>query len=63
MDSDSEKENYFSLYMKRKKNDSKKKPNFRSNKKIKNNWVSSQKIKEDNKNNIKLFLESSEKKK
>jgi len=62
MDSDSEKENYFSLYMKRKKNDSKKKPNFRSNKKIKNNWVSSQKIKEDNKNNIKLFLESSEKK-
>jgi len=63
MDSDSEKENYFSLYMKRKKNDSKKKSNFRSNKKIKNNCISSQKLKEDNnKNNIKLFLESSEKK-
>ena len=28
MDSDSEKENYFSLYMKRKKNDSKKKAKF-----------------------------------
>ena len=62
MDSDSEKENYFSLYMKRKKNDSKKKSNFRSNKKIKNNCISNQKLKEDNKNNIKLFLESSEKK-
>ena len=62
MDSDSDKENYFSLYMKRKKNDSKKKPNFRSNKKIKNNCISNPKIKEDNKNNIKLFLESSEKK-
>ena len=62
MDSDSEKENYFSLYIKRKKNDSKKKPNFRSNKKIKNNCISNPKLKEDNKNNIKLFLESSEKK-
>ena len=29
MDSDSDKENYFSLYMKKRKNDNKKKGNFR----------------------------------
>ena len=62
MDSDSEKENYFSIYMKRKKNDNKKKHNFLSNKKPKNSCASIQKLKEDNKKKIKLLLESSEKK-
>ena len=62
MDSDSEKENYFSLYMKRKINDSKIKTNFRSDKKTKNNCASIQKLKDDKKNNPKLLLESSEKK-
>ena len=62
MDSDSEKENYFSLYMKKKKNESKKKANFRSDKKSKNNCASIQKLKEDNKKNVKILLESSEKK-
>ena len=36
MDSDSDKENYFSLYMKKKKSDIQKKANFRSNKRFKN---------------------------
>ena len=62
MDSDSEKENYFSLYMKRRINDSKKKTNFRSDKKTKNNCASIQKLKEDKKINPKLLLESSDKK-
>ena len=62
MDSDSEKENYFSLFMKRKKKDCKKKENYGSNKKLKNDSSSLQKIKVDNKNKLKLLLESSEKK-
>ena len=68
MDSDSDKENYFSLYMKKKKNNINKKPNYRSNK-IKNQnhqnqCTSSQKFKDDIniKNTMKLLLESSEKK-
>ena len=61
MDSDSEKENYFSLYMKRKKNELKKQLNFRSDKKGKNNCASIQKLKENNKKNDKLLLENSEK--
>ena len=64
MDSDSDKENYFSLYMKKKKNDSQKKGNFRSNKRLKNKCASSQKLKDctNNKNSMKLLLESPEKK-
>ena len=62
MESDSEKENYFSLYMKKKKNESKKKGNFRSDKKSKNNCGSIEKLKEDNKKNVKILLESSERK-
>ena len=64
MDSDSEKENYFSLYMKKKKSDSQKKGNFRSNKRLKNKCASSQKLKDgtNNKNSMKLLLESPEKK-
>ena len=65
MDSDSDKENYFSLYMKKKKNNIKKKPNYRSNKiKNQNQCTSSQKFKDDIniKNTMKLLLESSEKK-
>ena len=64
MDSDSDKENYFSLYMKKKKSDSQKKGNFRSNKRLKNKCASSQKLKDgtNNKNSMKLLLESPEKK-
>ena len=64
MDSDSDKENYFSLYMKKKKSDSQKKGNFRSNKRLKNKCASSQKLKEgtNNKNSMKLLLESPDKK-
>ena len=64
MDSDSDKENYFFLYMKKKKNDSQKKGNFRSNKRLKNKCASSQKLKDstNNKNSMKLLLESPEKK-
>ena len=62
MESDSEKENYFSLYMKRKNNDSKKKTNFHSDRKIKNSCVSINKLKENNNKNGKLLLESSGKK-
>jgi len=61
MDSDSDKENYFSLYMKKKKSDIQKKANFRSNKRFKNQCASSQKLKGENKNSNKLLLESSEK--
>ena len=64
MDSDSDKENYFSLYMKKKKSESQKKGNFRSNKRLKNKCASSQKLKDgtNNKNSMKLLLESPEKK-
>ena len=62
MDSDSEKENYFSLYMKRKKNDDKKKENYDSNKKLKKDNSSLQTIKEEHKKKVKLLLESSERK-
>ena len=64
MDSDSDKENYFSLYMKKRKSDSQKKGNFRSNKRLKNKCASSQKLKDgtNNKNSMKLLLESPEKK-
>ena len=64
MDSDSDKENYFYLYMKKKKSDSQKKGNFRSNKRLKNKCASSQKLKDgtNNKNSMKLLLESPEKK-
>jgi hypothetical protein len=62
MDSDSEKENYFSLYMKRKKNENKKKENYDSNKKLKKDNSSLQTIKEEHKKRVKLLLESSEKK-
>ena len=58
MDSDSEKENYFSLYMKKRNKDLKKKNDFQIDKKYKNQCASSQKIKQP-----KLLLESSEKKK
>ena len=61
MDSDSDKENYFSLYMKKKKSDIQKKVNFHSNKRFKNQCASSQKLKGENKNSNKLLLESSEK--
>ena len=63
MDSDSDKENYFSLYMKKKKVDIQKKANFLSNKRLKNQCVSSQKLKDEtNKKNImKLLLETPEK--
>jgi len=61
MDSDSDKENYFSLYMKKKKSDIQKKANFHSNKRFKNQCASSQKLKGENKNSNKLLLESSEK--
>ena len=61
MDSDSDKENYFSLYMKKKKSDIQKKVNFHSNKRFKNQCASSQKLKRENKNSNKLLLESSEK--
>ena len=61
MDSDSDKENYFSLYMKKKKSDIQNKANFRSNKRFKNQCSSSQKLKGENKNSSKLLLESSEK--
>ena len=61
MDSDSDKENYFSLYMKKKKSNIQKKANFRSNKRFKNQCASSQKLKGENKNSNKLLLESSEK--
>lgn len=61
MDSDSDKENYFSLYMKKKKSDIQKKANFRSNKRFKNQCASSQKLKGENKDSNKLLLESSEK--
>ena len=63
MDSDSDKENYFSLYMKKKKSDFGKKTNYISNKRFKNQSTSSQKINDENKNKLKLLLESSEKKK
>ena len=49
MESDSEKENYFSLYMKRKTIDTKKKGNYGSDKKAKNNCGSIHKLKEENK--------------
>ena len=64
MDSDSDKENYFSLYMKKKKSDVQKKVNFRSNKRFKNKSISSQKLKDSKniKNTMKLLLESSDKK-
>ena len=64
MDSDSEKENYFSLYMKKIKKDGQKKVDVRSDKKSKNNCncASIKKLKEDNKKKIKLLLESSKKK-
>ena len=64
MDSDSDKENYFSLYMKKKKSDVQKKVNFRSNKRFKNKSTSSQKLKNSKniKNAMKLLLESSDKK-
>ena len=63
MDSDSDKENYFSLYMKKIKNDTQKKIDIRSDKKAKNNCCASiQKLKEDHNKKIKLLLESSEKK-
>ena len=63
MDSDSDKENYFSLYMKKKKSDIQKKENFHSNRRLKNQSTSSQRIKDNtnNKNSRKLLLESSEK--
>lgn len=62
MDSDPEKENYFFLYMKKRKNESKNRPNFCSCKKVKNKYVSIQKLKDNNKKSDKLLLESSEKK-
>ena len=63
MDSDSDKENYFSLYMKKKKKNENKKEQFHSNKRYKNKSVSSQKIKDDSKikSALKLILESPEK--
>ena len=63
MDSDSDKENYFSLYMKKKKKNGNKKEQFHSNKRYKNKSVSSQKIKDDSKikSALKLILESPEK--
>ena len=61
MDSDSDKENYFSLYMKKKKKNENKKEQFHSNKRYKNKSVSSQKIKDDSKikSALKLILERS----
>ena len=63
MDSDSDKENYFSLYMKKKKNNLEKKEYFNSNKRFKNKSVSSQKVNDDTKlkSALKLILESPEK--
>ena len=63
MDSDSDKENYFSLYMKKKKSNLEKKEYFYSNKRFKNKSVSSQKINDDTKikSALKLILESPEK--
>ena len=63
MDSDADKENYFSLYMKRRKNDNKKKGIF-VQKRVKNKYASSQKLKvgTNNKNSMKLLLESPDKK-
>ena len=62
MDSDSEKENYFSLYMKRKNNKNKKKANNCSDKKAKNNCAFIQKSKDNKSKNIKISLEPSDKK-
>ena len=64
MDSDSDKENYFSLYMKKKKNNEQKKDNFCSNKRFKNKSISSQKLNDDTKlkSALKLILESPDKK-
>jgi len=62
MNSHSEKENYFLLYMKKRKNENKKRINFCSCKKVKNNYVSIQKLKDNNKKRDKLLLEFSEKK-
>ena len=64
MDSDSDKENYFSLYMKKKKNNKQKKDNFPSNKRFKNKSISSQKLNDDTKlkSALKLILESPDKK-
>ena len=62
MDSDSEKENYFSLYMKKKNNKNKKKANNCSDKKVKKNCASIQKSKDNKSKNIKISLEPSDKK-
>ena len=64
MDSDSDKENYFSLYMKKKKNNVQKKEHLHSNKRFKNKSASSQKVYDDSKikSALKLILESPEKK-
>lgn len=62
MDSDSE-NNYFSLYMKRRKKYIKNTTNFKKEKKLNNSCIFTQNLKKENKKKAKLFLESSEKKK